>query len=339
MPIINLLSYNSLQKPLFVNEVKNEYKSERNIYFASEIIEKFDIIALQEQFTFINPRPPKFLEIALKKGFNYYYQISDPPFTSGALINGGLMIISRYPILEADELIYDPPLSRDKVMMKGVIWTLIQLPNGTRVHVFNTHCLAIFDFLTEKQYIGCRIRTAQQICQLRAFITKKLTAKFINRDLALLCSDLNIDARNDNFISNKIMEYLDINEPLNKVLFNEKNELKFFEHIFGFNNKVFKMIHTFFNDHNYYPITVGDYKEDDNGNKIPIENIITVKELQLVKSNPDHVYELKVSGHEDRSKLWIKPKSTKVEEFFVKDHAFTQLSDHFGLSLQLEYVL
>ena len=338
MPIITVLSYNSLQKPLLINEVKNEYKNERNEYFSGEIIENYDVIALQEQFSFLNPRPIKLLEKALEIGFNYYYRIKDPRFTEKALIDGGLVTLSKFPIIEADQIIFDPPVSRDRVMQKGVIWTLIQLPNNKRLHVFNTHLLAVFEHLTEDVYISCRIRTAQQIFQLRKFMKEKIRDSYLSGDLAILCSDLNVDARNESFNSQELLRHLEIDKGLGIILQEEKNELKFFERIMDFNNDIFKPVHVFYKQHGHYPTTVGDYEEDDDGNRIPIETIITAKELQLVKSNPDHIYELKVKGKDDRSKLRILPRSATVEKFLVHNQLFTQLSDHFGLSLKIEYI-
>ena len=43
---IKFLTYNTYQKPMGLNVVKNEFKSERNNLFGDKIIENFDILAL-----------------------------------------------------------------------------------------------------------------------------------------------------------------------------------------------------------------------------------------------------------------------------------------------------
>lgn len=80
-----------------------------------------------------------------------------------------------------------------------------------------------------------------------------------------------------------------------------------------------------------------NYYLDDQGNKVTIENVITVEDERLDYLSLDHMYELHVLNKDDRSKVSIMPNTTKVEEFFVKNQPFTQLSDHYGLSIELEY--
>lgn len=338
MPSLSILNYNSFQKPQLANDVPNEYKHERNEYFIRNEMHRFDIIALQEQFTFINPRPINLLDKAIENGFYYFYKHSNPSFISKMLINDGLLILSKYPIVEADGKEFDPCISIDRLIAKGVIWAKIKLPNGAHIHIFNTHLLATYNNLTENEYVLCKIRAITQLIQLREFIQEKLNIFFNKGDIAILCGDFNVDALNNKFNCGKILNYVNINNKLRQILQNESKELKFYEHILGFSNSVFKLDHIFYRDHKYYPITIGNYKLDSKGIKIPLETIITAENERLDQMNLDHIFELIVKNKKDAGKVWIRLGSSKVEEFFVKNHKFTQLSDHYGLSMRIEYL-
>lgn len=338
MPILSLLNYNTFQKPQLVNDVANEYKSERSDYFGEHEIAKFDIIALQEQFTFSNPRPISLIEKAIEKGFNYFYKHKEPDFTSKMFINDGLLIMSKHPIVEADGTVFKPSVSRDRLMAKGVIWAKVELPNKTHVHVFNTHMLATFNHLSKDEYIMCKMRAMEQVSQLRAFVKEKIDRYFEKGDVAILCGDFNVDSLNDNFSVGKVLNHVEINKQLEEILLDEVNEIKFYEHLLEFNNNSFKISHTFFRDHQFYPVTLGNYTLDEKGNKIPMESVITAEDERLDHLNLDHIFEVHVKGKECNNKLWVRPKSSKVEEFFVKNQPFTQLSDHYGLSLEIEYI-
>ena len=339
MPIINLLNFNSFQKPLLSNDVKNEYKGERCDFFVDNEIEKFDIIALQEQFTFINPRPISLLDKALQKGFTYFYKTKEPKLTGKTLCGDGLLVLSRFPILDGDSTIFESSVSIDRLIAKGAMWTLIELPNNRRLHLFNTHLVATFNHLTQDEYIFCKIKGITQLIQLRCFINEKLEKHFEKGDLAILCGDLNVNALNNEFSCNEVLDHIEIDNKLRSILKAENNELKFYERILEYNNRIFKMTHTFFKDHQFYPVTMGNYYLDDEGNKIPMEAVITAEDERLDYLSLDHVYELHTMGEEDKKWLRIVPGSTKVEEFFVKNQNFTQLSDHYGLSLEIEYTI
>lgn len=337
MPRLNLLCYNSFQKPMFFNDVKNEYKGERSDFFVDNEISKFDIIALQEQFTFLNPRPINFLEKAAQKGFEYFYKSPEPEFTDKTSCGDGLVVLSRFPILASDGIVFEASVSIDRLISKGAVWTLIELPNGARLHLFNTHLVATFNHITEDEYIYCKIKCITQLAQLRKFISNKLSQHYLKGDLAIICGDLNVDALNTNFTCGKVLNHVIMDNGLKKLLKNENNELKFYEHILEYDNNVFKLTHTFFNDHKFYPVTLGNYYVDETGKKVPMESIITCESERLDRLSLDHIYEIHVNEKEDRDDLRIVPNSTKVEEFFVKGQPFTQLSDHYGLSLELEY--
>lgn len=337
MPTIRLLNYNSFQKPMFFNDVKNEYKGERCDYFADNEISKFDIIALQEQFTFMNPRPINLLDKAVQKGFEYFYKSPEPAFTSKAMCGDGLVVLSRFTILDSSNTVFEASVSIDRLISKGAAWVLIELPNKTRLHLFNTHLVATFSNISEDEFLHCKIKMINQLIHLRKFVNDKIKRHYLPGDLAILCGDLNIDALNDNFSCGKMMNHVRMDEGLKTSLASQNNELKFYETLLEYDNEVFKLSHTFFRDHLFYPVSMGNYYIDENDDKIPMDLTITAESDRLSHLSLDHMYELHVNGKENKDKLKIILSSNKIEEFFVKNQPFTQLSDHYGLSIELEY--
>lgn len=336
MPTISVLNYNSFQKPMGSNDVRNEFKGERNDLFGEQLA-RFDVVALQEQFTFANPRPVALLERALQLGFGHFYKSPEPGFLGRPLVSDGLLVLSRFPILEGDSAVFESSVSIDRLVAKGAVYALVQLPNGARLHLFNTHLLATFHCLTRDEYTLCKIRAMTQVVQLRAFVSAKLRAHFRAGDLALLCGDLNVDARNDDFSIEKVLHHVDIAPALGAVLRAQTNELRFYEHLLQHDNGLFSLSHTFFRDHRRYPVTLGNCTVDERGVRVPLERVITAEDERLDQASLDHVYELHVRDLDDRARLSVVPGSARVEEFFVDGQPFTQLSDHYGLSLQLQY--
>lgn len=106
----------------------------------------------------------------MEKGFKYFYKDVEPEFSSNMIINGGLVTLSRFPIVEADRLLFEPSVALDRLMAKGVIWTKIELPNKSHIHVFNTHLLAIFNDFSETEYLMNKLRAITQVCQLTEFM-------------------------------------------------------------------------------------------------------------------------------------------------------------------------
>ena len=338
MSSIKFLNYNSFQKPLGISHSDNEFKWERNTLFADHEIEKFDIIALQEQFTFMNPRPVALLEKAAEKGFYYFHKTKEPDFNTQIFWNDGLLILSKLPIVDADFVMLKPNPSHDKVIEKAVQWVKVELPNGRHLHVFNQHMLATFNDISYDEYMACKMRAIEQLIQIRRFMEEKLEKHFKQGDKAILCGDFNVDALNDEFDAEKVLSHLEMDEDLKNYLKHEKNELHFYKRILEFKNKSFSLTHVFHQQHGYYPVTLGKYEVDEQGNKVPLENIITMEDERMDSSNLDHIFEVHVAEETSKNQnIRIKPQSCQVEEFFVKSPYVTQLSDHYGLSLEIEY--
>ncbi|KAF4041589.1 Endonuclease/Exonuclease/phosphatase family [Phytophthora infestans] len=150
---------------------------------------KFDVVILQEMFE-AGPRQKRFVREAYAMGFRYHCGSVWPRLLDSRLIDGGLLILSRYPIVERDQLAYSQGAGSDGICAKGVLYARIQLsPDlSDSLHVFTTHTQA------GDNYKDYSIRLAQ-IQEMHRFV-----ARTIRDDPGvpvLITGDFNLDARHD----------------------------------------------------------------------------------------------------------------------------------------------
>ena len=88
-------------RPPGIKNNDNDYKNMRLKYIIHNILPFYDIIAIQEAFAFANRRIDQLRIAAFKQGF--HYQVSSPRHYPWDLAgDGGLLILSRFPIIKSD---------------------------------------------------------------------------------------------------------------------------------------------------------------------------------------------------------------------------------------------
>ena len=112
---IRLLTYNFFCRPPPVNTNKDDYKDSRLEDFVKEELPKFDIICFQELFTTLNDRKHRMIREGAKVGLKYYYSSKVPSFFSKYLCDSGLLILSKYEIVDNDSYEYYINISGDSV--------------------------------------------------------------------------------------------------------------------------------------------------------------------------------------------------------------------------------
>ncbi|CAI5725233.1 unnamed protein product [Hyaloperonospora brassicae] len=154
-----------------------------------EKMAKFDVVLLQEMFE-AGTRQAQFVQKAFDLGFHYHCGSVWPQLLGSRLIDGGLLILSRYPIVDRDQMMYSQGAGSDGMCAKGVLYARIQLspePSDS-LHVFTTHTQA-----------GDRLREYTiRLSQLQEM--HKFLAKHIDKDPdvpVLITGDFNLDARHD----------------------------------------------------------------------------------------------------------------------------------------------
>lgn len=62
-----------------------------------------------------------------------------PPFNTLHLIESGLLIASKYPIINSEFLPFFSGTNVDGLLHKGILYAKIEIPNGKHLHCFNSH--------------------------------------------------------------------------------------------------------------------------------------------------------------------------------------------------------
>ena len=104
----------------------DDFKSERLAHLFT-IWHDYDVICLQEMFSFASSRIDTLLQKAKSAGFLYSIHSRKTSLLRGQIIDGGLVILSRFPIRSSKEYVLDKGSGIDGICAKGFLWARIQL--------------------------------------------------------------------------------------------------------------------------------------------------------------------------------------------------------------------
>ena len=337
---VRLLSYNFFLRPPPVNNNGSDYKNERLKDFI-EFLPEFDIICFQEIFTTLTDRKHQMIREAAKSGFKYHVSSKPPSFLSEYITDAGLLILSRYEIVECDYYDYYLNISGDAPSNKGIIYAKIKI-NNRYLFLFNTHLQSTyFDESQSNINDTIQVRT-KQTEELINFVYNKLLTfprDEIEKGLVLIVGDFNIDAHNNQFLREKYKL------PKYKITEYELLRKKF--------SKLGAAIDIMYKKYNNHLYTFG------NNDRPEYDQVLTGKAEFNLKQTLDYMweiipdYELNIysKGYiklnqnseqkqlnknvEDNDKINVLYNTFKVQEFLVKNRTYQQLSDHFGISVEL----
>ncbi len=139
----------------------------------------YDAIVFSELFD--NNRRKAFLE-GIKKEYPYQSKVVD---RSGSLEDGGVLIVSRWPIDNQAQITYNNCDAEDCVAAKGVIYTKIN-KQGTNYHLFGTHTQA----WSKPANQNTRLSQFQQMAE---FIDSR---NISSEEPVIIAGDLNVDKVN-----------------------------------------------------------------------------------------------------------------------------------------------
>lgn len=214
---LHILSFNIFMRPSlwFVRNVENDWKNERLDIFIREHLPHYSIICLQEMFATFTWRQHTLLHAAEQCGFQHAAIGGAAPFVISdhhlslkiPFLDAGVVILSKFPILETDALHYSASVLIDAWAPKICLHALIRIPiSGRYVHVFNTHMQSTHTGWGVHQTIQAR---AKQMEELSIFVRKKVSAQ---PHPVLICGDFNLDARSSP------LEYQRLFDMLNREL-------------------------------------------------------------------------------------------------------------------------
>ena len=224
---VTILQYNVFWRPWLLHIGREEYVGERSKILADSV-DSFDICCLNESFHFGSTYVKEFVETVKSHGFDYVVTSQPVKLFSKFVIDSGLMIFSKYPIVATDSITYKDGIGWDAMSAKGVLYAKIKLGDSKFLHVFSTHLQASYNDVTSNDV---NIRQ-YQIKELVAFMKTKCNDGF---PLALL-ADFNVNSCSNNGEYQKLVDLLEIDE--------------------------YVRIDTAFDTYGYHPITFADNGEN-----------------------------------------------------------------------------
>ena len=338
---VHLLTYNFFSRPPPINTNGTDYKDARLKDFI-EFMHDFDIICFQEVFTTLNDRKHRMIREGAKAGLKYYVSSPPPSFFSKYVVDSGLLILSRYEIIENDT--YDSFLnvSGDCPTKKGILYAKIKL-RDRYLFLFNTHLQSTY-FDESQSNINCtiQVRTAQTEELINFVYNKLLTIpkEQVKKGCVLIVGDFNIDAHDNKFVREKY--------TIPKYNFTE------YEILLKKLNKLGKGIDLMYKKYNDHLFTFG------NNDKPEYDQVLTAKSEINLKQTLDYIWQIipdynldiynnsyckmnskdineKNKEEDDNDKINVLYGTFKVQEFLVKNRPYQQLSDHFGISVELSW--
>lgn len=341
---LRLLSFNAFCRPPGIKNKANDWKTERLMYLAKHEMHNFDIVAMQELFGTFSGRRDTFLKSCAESGHSHY--VTSPKPSWKFLIDGGLAIVSKYPIVESEWRPFAPGMHSDRLAEKGILHAKVALnvDLGLYLHVFNAHTQSSYNDPVGTPSWKIRERQTQVMLKFMEEVTANDSYP------AVLMGDLNIDARKEmpkNTSSTEYKAFLDLLKGMKSSRGAHDPEPVGFvvqDVLYDFNN-------------NEHPITFGDAIIGPNNEVKPLEIVFTKAHDYGTFQCLDYIFWMTRPGYNrtgvtepgkrlagdkgDKSakpshpKI-LAPKNSLVAKLFVEGQHFTQLSDHYGAEAVFE---
>src|SRR5690606_18040212 len=95
-------------------------------------------ICLQEMFGTLTSRRQELIKFANKSGLFFSADVPSPSFFSKGIIDAGLLILSRFPIVESQFKPFKVTVLNCQIVEKGVLYVKIKVRDANLV-IFNVH--------------------------------------------------------------------------------------------------------------------------------------------------------------------------------------------------------
>ena len=317
---VRVLSYNLMLRPPGIKNNHSDYKNARLAYFCEHILPNYDVVALQEVFSFGTRRRDRLLQRATELGFKSWVCSPSAPGDTSAAFDGGLLILSRFNIARSARLIFSDAAQADKMFAKGVLYAKISLgPNRGYLHLFNTHLQSSYDAIAYTLHNPADVTIqarAKQLRSLKSFMSECLAnnmqAEVDGTRIAnkiVLLGGFNVNGRVEPRTGvQHSEEYVEMKRALEK----PTQE--------GDGAVVWKLADLLYSVYHEHPVTFGAV--NDYVSKVPTESVLTNKKLNGICASLDYAFEIKPNPEEvdqfSEERIEIDVFSIKVEKFFTK---------------------
>lgn len=159
---LKILSWNIfLRSYAFKNFYHNDFKNCRLQQIINQV-KNYHIIFLQEAFITANFRIHFLLDQLYSYGFKYWILPNNLPLFSFTFMDSGLMIISKIPLFNASEIIFNKGNYIDYYANKS-FQTCDILINNQKIKLINTHCQANYQLFDDHHNWNIKKSQYQQI--------------------------------------------------------------------------------------------------------------------------------------------------------------------------------
>ena len=200
---IRFLQYNAFWRPTMLHFGREEYMRERSMLVLDKI-QDFDVVCLEEAFQFGSTIVRNFAEAAKQRGFKYICSSKNPPLLTRQVVDPGLLVLSKYPILETANIRYRDGCGFDSFSAKGAVYVKIQIDETKHIHLFSTHLQASYQRGPTSEDVGIRCR---QLDHLSRFMKEKVTDGYP----VVVLGDFNVDSRKGTEYE-LLMQHLNLDE-------------------------------------------------------------------------------------------------------------------------------
>ncbi|GAA5798180.1 hypothetical protein HPULCUR_003580 [Helicostylum pulchrum] len=330
------LTLNIFMRPPLIKNNWSDFKDDRLAYIEKYILPEYDVITFQESFAFATRRKDHLIATARKLGYNYHLESPRKyPWQIG--VDGGLLLVSRFPIRESNIIEYPRGQHSDWLSVKGVLHALIELNPDKKVHVYTTHTQASYDTNNVINEDDTIIRLSQ-FSLLHNFIYD--TTRNDNEPI-MVVGDLNVDAavhphgapitQPSKESSPEYLKMVDVIKGSG--VKRPSSNQRWFEHSW----KMEDLVDVVYKKYGYHPVTFGDYTTNENGELIPAETVLTNWDQLMTVQSIDRIF------WSDRESNRVRLEDPTVQKFWVEENelidpeerqsiGFTQISDHYGIS-------
>ena len=297
------LTLNIFMRPPGVTNNWSDYKEERLDYIVRYILPQYDVVAFQEAFAFGTRRKDQLIQRGRNMGYNHH--VESPrhyPWDLG--VDGGLLIMSRFPIRTSHTIEYPRGIHSDWLAYKGALHALIELNPTQSIHLYTTHAQASYSPLSHQTDMQIRI---SQFAQFHQFI--KETSQHDNNIPMLLLGDFNVDAAvHDGSITepskSSSVEYQLMMDVLNGKGIERKRLHSASDKDDGGSTRVrqnagkrllyedlYRLVLSdkLYEHYGYHPVTFGDIVLNKNGEIEPAETILTDSEQVMTVQSIDRI--------------------------------------------------
>lgn len=197
--VVSVLNYNVMMLPKWLYlDHQQFYRAEQIPSALSRTGQFWDVVVFNEAF-WADSRT-KLLQGMFITGYFFSSEVVGNK-GGGVSSNGGVVIVSRWPILEQEEIIYSTCVGSDCLANKGAMY--VKINKGGRIcHIFGTH------LQSDSGLIESLVRKAQ-LQALAAFIKKKTEGAGTRGEPVIISGDFNIDYHTEKADINTALNVLD----------------------------------------------------------------------------------------------------------------------------------